>query len=197
EDKSNKLGSTGQPAMPTRGKLHNVIVSVFDPVDAPEPTITAKMNNAAFDTDNFRIATESYVDEHGNTVEADQVPVVVRGRDYDFDGRGLVIRWNERDRKLQLLEIAHGESLTVKNASALSPAGAFSRGPATRPAARGGHPGDEIPQPVMLASADPHAFVLAAASKTARKKPSAASTARRHGGRAAAPASRPTTLATS
>jgi len=91
--------------------------------------------------------------------------------------------------------------LTVKNASAISPAGAFSRGPATQPAARRGPAGglvpQPLPQPVMLASADPRAFVLAAASKTARKKPSAASTAKRHGGRAAAtPACRPTTVAT-
>ena len=43
------------------------------------------------------------------------MPVTVRGRDYDFDGRGLRIQWNELNQRLQLLEIAHGESLTVKN----------------------------------------------------------------------------------
>ena len=105
---------------PSRGKLHNVVISLFEPTDADEPNLVARMNNAAFDNDTFRIATEPYADGNGNTVEADQVPVVVRGKDYDFDGRGLVIRWNERDRKLQLLEIAHGQSLTVKNPSALS-----------------------------------------------------------------------------
>ena len=78
------------------------------------------MPNAVFDNDTFRISTEAYTDESGKRIEADQVPVVVRGRDYDFSGRGLVIRWNQLDRKLQLLEVAHGESLTVKNLDALS-----------------------------------------------------------------------------
>src|SRR6185369_13823696 len=109
----------------------------FEPVDATEPTIVAKMNNAAFDNDTFRIATEAFDDPAtGQHVDADQVPVIVRGRDYDFDGRGLVIKWNERDRKLQLLQIEHGESLTIKNPSALSSPGlAPAPAPATQPTA--------------------------------------------------------------
>ncbi len=50
-----------------------------------------------------------------NHVDADQVPVLLDGDDYRFDGKGLVIRWNERDRRLQLLEVAHGERLEIKH----------------------------------------------------------------------------------
>ena len=42
----------------------------------------------------------------------------MRGK-YEFDGRGLTIRWNDRDRRLELLEIAHGERLIVKEPGAL------------------------------------------------------------------------------
>jgi hypothetical protein len=151
-----------QADAPSRGKLQDVVISVFEPLDAAEPTIVARMNNAAFDNDTFRIATEAYDDPAtGKHVEADQVPVIVRGKDYDFDGRGLVIKWNERDRKLQLLQIEHGESLTIKNPSALS---SPELRPATQPTAMS----------AMLASADPRAsgVVLAAAkpSKSASAK---------------------------
>src|SRR5688572_5595540 len=107
QEDDSSIGPAGQSQMPSRGKLLDVVVSVFEPVDAATPALVARMNNAAFDTETFRIATEAFNDSAGKTIEADQVPVVVRGRDYDFDGRGLVIRWNQRDRKLELLEIAH------------------------------------------------------------------------------------------
>ena len=51
----------------------------------------------------------------GANVTADEVPVTVRGRDYDFDGRGMRMSWNERDRRLAKLDVAHGERLVVKH----------------------------------------------------------------------------------
>jgi hypothetical protein len=106
-------------APPRRGQLHDVVISMFDEPaaegEAPEPTLTVSMNNTSFDNDTFLITTEPFTDASNNRIEADQVPVKVRGRDYDFDGRGLRIQWNELNQRLQLLEIAHGESLTVKN----------------------------------------------------------------------------------
>src|SRR4051812_20507940 len=78
-------------AAPTRGQLQDVTVLVFDQPDAAEPTLTCTMNNASFDQETFRIQTESY-EHNGKIIPADQVPVQVRGKDYDFDGRGLDIR---------------------------------------------------------------------------------------------------------
>jgi hypothetical protein len=136
EDKPGRIRSQSAPSgTPSRGRLQDVKISLFEPVDSPEPMLVIRLNNAKFDNDEFRVSTEAFTDEHGQRVEADQVPVTVRGRDYDFDGRGLVIRWNERDRKLQLLEIAHGDSLTVKHPSALGGEGGLFASPATAPAA--------------------------------------------------------------
>jgi hypothetical protein len=55
----------GAMEMPSRGKLNDVTVSVYEPVDSAEPILAARMNNAAFDTDSFRIATESFIDAGG------------------------------------------------------------------------------------------------------------------------------------
>src|SRR5688572_7486686 len=75
---------------PSRGRLEDVKISMFEPADADKPTLVATMPNAVFDNDTFRISTEAYTDGAGQRVAADQVPVDVRGRDYDFSGRGLV-----------------------------------------------------------------------------------------------------------
>ncbi|MBC8107845.1 MAG: hypothetical protein H7Z14_14750 [Anaerolineae bacterium] len=104
--------------LPTRGKLYNVQMSLI-PAGAKQPALTCFVNNLSFDNDTFLLATEEYKDESGKTVAADQVPVTVRGSEYDFDGRGVIVHWDERDQRLRLLEIAHGESLTVKNPKTL------------------------------------------------------------------------------
>jgi lipopolysaccharide export system protein LptA len=111
--KSSDFNSPAAP--PSRGELYDVTISLIHADRPKQPVLVCKVNNVAFDNDTFRIATESFKKPDGTTVSADQVPVEVRGQEYDFDGRGLVIRWNDRDRRLQSLEIAHGESLTVKN----------------------------------------------------------------------------------
>ena len=43
-----------------------------------------------------------------------------RGRIGEFDGSGLTLNWNDRDRRLQLLEIAHGGRLMIKNPAKMS-----------------------------------------------------------------------------
>ena len=89
------------------------------PPGTNDPAFTCTVNNLSFDNDTFVLATEEYTDASGKLVPADQVPVMIRGEEYDFDGRGLTGRWNEKDQSLQLLEIAHGETLTVKNPKTL------------------------------------------------------------------------------
>jgi len=104
---------------PTRGELYDVTLTLLKSVDATDPVLRCSMNNIVFDNETFRIATEAYTDATGATVPAERVPVTIRGKDYDFDGYGLVIRWNEIDQRLELLEIARGDRLVVKNPGAM------------------------------------------------------------------------------
>lgn len=119
----------GMRGMPMRGRLRDVTIELFDKEGMSnllggmekevEPILTARVNNAAFDRETFRVYTDSFV-ENGQTLPGDQVPVIVRGRDYDFDGEGLTILWNERDNRLELLEVAHGGMLAIKHPESLS-----------------------------------------------------------------------------
>ena len=99
---------------PNRGRLKTVHIDLYPP-GSTVPTQWMDTDNMAFDNDTLRIFTESYVDAAGNTVPADKVPVVIRGEEYEFDGQGLILRWNDRDARVQLLEIAHGDRLLVKD----------------------------------------------------------------------------------
>lgn len=107
-----------QAAPPDRGDLQVVTVSLYANEEDEEPTLVCTLPNITFDNDTLRLATAA-TEIDGKMVPADRIPVRVRGEDYDFDGYGLVIRWNQRDRHLEQLEIAHGEQLTVKNAGDL------------------------------------------------------------------------------
>lgn len=98
---------------PTRGTLFDVTITLI-PADANSPKLTALIENAEFDTLAGRIRT---VDDSrdGRLLVADRVPVIVRGDEYEFDGSGLDVRFN--DGAIERLEIAHGRRLLVKNAS--------------------------------------------------------------------------------
>ena len=145
-----KFQSSVPAGMPERGELFDVTLALYETADAAEPALTAKLNNVTFDNDTFRIATAA-AEIDGREVPADQIPVTVRGRDLDFDGRGLLIRWSEADRRLALLEIAHGGTATIKNADRLMPEAAGEAPTASgRRSAR--------PLPDALASADPKAL---------------------------------------
>jgi hypothetical protein len=113
--------------LPSSGELQDVVIEMFNGVNDTRPALTCTMNNVSFDNDTLRIYTESF-EQHDKLIPGDQVPVQIRGDDYDFDGRGLDIHWNERDRRLQSLRIAHGERVVVKHA------GVLQQTPSTRPA---------------------------------------------------------------
>jgi lipopolysaccharide export system protein LptA len=113
-DASRSPDLRGATAPPSRGEMYDVTISMFDDERPEHPVLVCKVNNVSFDNDTFRIATEQYTAPDGTVVPADQVPVQVRGDQYDFDGRGLTILWNDKDRHLQLLEIAHGQSMILK-----------------------------------------------------------------------------------
>jgi hypothetical protein len=110
---------SGPSRPPTRGDLKSVHIRLFKDGTTTTPTLTCVMDNATFDNETFRIFTRDAVID-GKAVPADEIPVTLRGVDYDFDGRGLIIRLNERDRRLEYLEVTHGNRLVVKNPSKLS-----------------------------------------------------------------------------
>ncbi len=119
--------STGSDAprggAPKRGQIHHCTIDLFNLFPDSTPGIVDEkitMNNVQFDNETLLITTESFTDDDGTHVPADQVLVQMRGKKYDFDGRGLKLKWNVNDGRLELLEIAHGEQLTLRDTSALS-----------------------------------------------------------------------------
>jgi hypothetical protein len=112
--------STSFMQMPSNGTLQHVQARLFPSADALEPTLTLTTNNMAFDHDTLRLFTQGFTDASGHFVPADRVPVSVRGDDYDFDGQGLSMHWDDRDGRLQLLEIAHGQDLVIKHPAKLN-----------------------------------------------------------------------------
>ncbi len=144
----------GGMAAPNRGRLKDVVVELLESQTAREPILTATLDNASFDNETVRVTTEPTTNDKGEHVPADEVPVVVRGRDYDFDGRGLLIRMNQRDRELQLLEVAHGGRMVIKNLAAFS---SLQRGPAAPGASSTRSPAPIDVSGIALVSADPAA----------------------------------------
>jgi hypothetical protein len=140
-----KSQPTGQP---TRGRLNDVKMQLLDEtvVDNPLVELTMTANNIEFDNDSFLVTTGGYTSPDGKNVPPDQVPVKVRG-EYEFDGRGLTMRWNDQDDRLERLEIAHGEKLTI-----------------VHPSSRNGVLGGSTTQPVSTTS--PAAAPVAGATAT-------------------------------
>jgi lipopolysaccharide export system protein LptA len=155
-------GGGSQPSgQPSRGRLNNVKMTLLDdslPADAG-PLLTMTTNNIEFDNETFLITTGGYTQPDGTVVAPDQVPVQVRG-EYDFDGRGLTLRWNDKDDRLELLEIAHGEDLRINHPSNRSgPLGGSDRagggGAAGNVTAPAGGPREQAPG--VLAGSQPPA----------------------------------------
>jgi lipopolysaccharide export system protein LptA len=122
--------------MPQRGRLEDVKLELFTPDEidrldqnlSAHPSLTATMNNAVFDSDASRIYTDDCTIA-GRHVPGHQVPILVTGDDYDFAGQGLLVRWNDRLHRLQLLEVHTGDKLIIKGRGPLN----FARGPQLTP----------------------------------------------------------------
>ncbi|HEY8748848.1 MAG TPA: hypothetical protein VIM11_12785, partial [Tepidisphaeraceae bacterium] len=109
------FAGAGTFSPPSRGRLDDVTVNLYDDSHGPDPkpALTMKTNNAVFDNETFIVFTEGYREADGTEIAGDQVPVTMTGR-IELKGRGLKIRWNDNDGRLELLEIAHGQLLIVK-----------------------------------------------------------------------------------
>jgi hypothetical protein len=110
---------------PHRGQLRDVTLSLFGSLDAAsdphgEPDLTLTMNNASFDNEALKIQTEEWVDpQTRKTLPGERVPIVGQGKEYDFEGQGLELRWNNRDHRLEFLKVFHGRRLVIKKPSKL------------------------------------------------------------------------------
>ncbi|MGA2443530.1 MAG: hypothetical protein ABSH08_21465, partial [Tepidisphaeraceae bacterium] len=139
---------------PRNGNLRNVKVKLFaSPAmqHQGDAGMTMTMTNAEFDNDTYRLFTEEYVDSAGKTVHAEDVPVTVQARDYSFIGTGLVLYWDDLDKRLKSLELAHGTDLTIWNTSG------FSAQPAAAAAAPAAPAGPTIAEPAATTAAPPAA----------------------------------------
>jgi lipopolysaccharide export system protein LptA len=115
------------------------------------PEMTMTMTNAQFDNDTYRLFTQEYVDDKGKVWHEDEIPVTVSARDYAFTGSGLVLYWNDIDKRLKSLQIAHGKDLTLYDAGDLSPKAASPNpGPAAPPITGPAQPG--VPEVAAPAS---------------------------------------------
>lgn len=116
------LSAAGPMQTPTRGDMQGVRIRYYESLadmEAGRDQVRLDLEHMSFDIETFRIATEAYVDAQGKRVEADEVPVQVRGDAFDFDGKGLQLRWDDTDQKLQMLRVAKGGRLLVKKPGAL------------------------------------------------------------------------------
>lgn len=151
------FANAGTPAPPSRGRLNQVTVRLIDET-RNAPMLTMTTNNVVFDNETYRIYTEGYKDEHEGQLTDDQVPVNVDGL-IRMRGRGLTIRWNDKDGRLELLQIEHGDVLEITDPSNLSLGGGKpAKPPATgHPTARAGRP---LPEMLAAASKEITAQVL-------------------------------------
>lgn len=156
--RQDRLGSM-QSQPPSHGILRNVTLGLLETPESETPILVATLPIIAFDNDTLRLNTVPLPVKDAPEIPADQVPVTVRGRDYDFDGQGLVIRYNQRDRRLEYLEVAHGKRLVIKNPKAFG--GQFSSaGPLLMDNGR----------PIELTDADPETAPRMTAEERERRR---------------------------
>jgi len=115
---------------PRYGEFRDVVLTIRPAVHESRPTLTLTMPSASLDHESLLISTAAFSDADG-TLAADQVPVTVRGDDYEFDGRGLVVQYNQLGRRLEYLKVFHGQRLLIKRPGV----NLGGTPPATRPAA--------------------------------------------------------------
>jgi len=135
---------------PRYGNLRHVTAKIFaSAADLARgaQNLTMTMTNGQFDNDTFRLFTQEYTEANGHVVHKDEVPVTVRSKDYQFDGSGLVMFWNDLNKQLKSLDIAHGKQLTIYNASAFS---VTTEAPTTQPV-----PAAPTAAPTEVAAASP------------------------------------------
>ena len=106
------------------GTLSDVTIRYFDApaaLAADKPTLTTTVPMIAFDRTRLTMQTID-TEIEGRTVFGENVPVTVRGQSFDFDGSGLVVRWDESRNRPRLVRFPGGGRLTIKDPELLMPA---------------------------------------------------------------------------
>jgi hypothetical protein len=156
------MAMPGGTSTSKNGRLHHVQIRFYSSLQSHTPTITIWTDNIRYDSEQLLMFTDKCTDAAGNPVAADRVPVIARGVDYDFDGAGLTMIFNGRTHRVQLLKIAHGDRLVVKNTPHLSVPDQGRQTAAVPPA---------------LASTDRHAVKLVSAAPAVAAPPAMPATA--------------------
>lgn len=119
--KGNAIGVDPGLGRPRGGTLKNVTLLILKEINDrdDQAMVNIAMDNLSFDCETWRIQTEAYTDAQNKAIAAEWAPVQVRGTDYEFDGYGLSLQYNEMDKRLDYLRIAHGKRLLVKNTDIL------------------------------------------------------------------------------
>jgi hypothetical protein len=139
--------SINAPAgVPRGGELQKVRILMLPSAAATRPTLTVVTNNVSFDNETFQVQTAAF-EADGQTVPWQLVPVTVRGDDYEFDGRGLRMRYDELRRRLDFLQISSGQRLLVKHPKKIMKGAETSQQPV---AAKAAAPGP-VAQPAAVA----------------------------------------------
>jgi len=141
----------GSAGPPKRGKIKRgvnpVTIRLYpDIIAQPDHvSITLTTDNLKFDNETFEVSTDAIVDQNGKEiVPADQVPVHVTG-DYEFEGKGLIVHWNDLEGRLEYLEVTHGEYLTIVHPSGTTLGGSDAKRPAGEPASPATQPAPPLP----------------------------------------------------
>ena len=111
------MSGKGVSGPPKRGWLKDVMIQLFPDELGPsrgKPSLTLVTDNINFDNERFVVRHGRTRGTDGSVIPADQVPIHVTG-DYDFEGRGLTLIWNDLEGRLDDLHIAHGEYLTINH----------------------------------------------------------------------------------
>ncbi len=170
----------GSAGPPKRGKLKRgvkpVTIRVYPDIIAQKDhvSITLTTDNLKFDNETFEVSTDAIVDANGNeVVPADQVPIHVTG-DYEFEGKGLIVHWNDLEGRLEYLEVTHGDYLTIVHPSGTTLGGADSKkpqgdagGPSTQPAPPPPGDGAPVASPAVASPAVANPAVASAAMTAA------------------------------
>lgn len=137
---------------PSRGRIDDVTVTLFDETREKnqQAILVMTTRNIVFDNESGRIFTQGYRDETGKVIDNDQVPIAVHGQ-IEMHGRGLRARWNDRDGRLEELEIAHGDVLVITDPANFSLGGSPKK---SKPPLVGFLPPLAPPLPFALAAAD-------------------------------------------
>ncbi|MEM1011886.1 MAG: hypothetical protein AAGI46_06655 [Planctomycetota bacterium] len=105
-----------------RARLSDVTIRWFPAEADGQSSLTMTLDNLLFDAGRLTVVTDDTTID-GRTVLGPDVPVVVRGDDLDFDGRGLRIDWDPVARRPSLVFVPGGGRATIKTRPEFLPEG--------------------------------------------------------------------------